>query len=380
MQAINEISNHFKIVLLGDDNTGKTTLLIRSTEGKFRDKYVATYGVEAGVKTVVIKNDKNEDEKVKFNIYDISVRDGLEKFAQYTTSKAQACILTIKLNQPLEKIKKGIQETYEKFKEFIPEGALVYLAGTHLNPNKFDEGVLSDWTKLLNDTFVEAQNHINNKQRKHKCQGFKLLELSNQNSKNELDELFKNIAKDTITNEQEKSAKANAPAYKSSYFKKYPLKLLQSSQKELIPIAKLINELVSEINSNWPYPNKERKAIKALVLLKLYNELINNNIPEKNEQALTKIIDDLHKDKSNIMQQLVDQFDIKSKITKDILAKAQEQLDVLDDVTKIKNILLKGNNSSRTRHLLEKEGFTEPRGLTTINGEEARNHTFAKFS
>jgi len=82
----------FKIILIGDSNTGKTSLINRYINKRFEDKYHCTIGVDFLMKKIYIDNTL-----IKLQIWDTA---GMEKYKQITSSYyrgAQACIVVFDL-------------------------------------------------------------------------------------------------------------------------------------------------------------------------------------------------------------------------------------------------------------------------------------------
>ena len=70
--------NTYKVVLLGDGYSGKTTLVLRLINGEFRTKYVATMGVEVHpFRFQVCSGTTKEVQRICFNLWDTA---GQEKY------------------------------------------------------------------------------------------------------------------------------------------------------------------------------------------------------------------------------------------------------------------------------------------------------------
>ncbi len=68
----------FKIILIGDSNIGKTSIINRYIHNTFNDKYICTIGVDFMMKTLVV-----EETQIKLQIWDTA---GMERYKQLTTS------------------------------------------------------------------------------------------------------------------------------------------------------------------------------------------------------------------------------------------------------------------------------------------------------
>ena len=70
----------FKILLIGDSNVGKSSMLVRFTDGTFSDKFTTTIGVDYKIRSIQIKVDDRE-KTIKLHIWDTA---GQEKFKTIT--------------------------------------------------------------------------------------------------------------------------------------------------------------------------------------------------------------------------------------------------------------------------------------------------------
>lgn len=78
-----------KLIIIGDSGVGKTNILIRFCEDKFKSSYVATIGVDFKIKTIDVKG-----KPIKLQIWDTA---GQERFKNVTQAyyKGAAGIIMI---------------------------------------------------------------------------------------------------------------------------------------------------------------------------------------------------------------------------------------------------------------------------------------------
>jgi small GTP-binding protein len=113
----------YKILIVGDINTGKTSILDQFTNGNFDGAYISTIGIDFNVKMVNI----DEDTKVKLQIWDTC---GQERFRALTRSyyrNANAIIIVydITSRKSFENAKIWIKE----FEQYLDPGVLPILVG-----------------------------------------------------------------------------------------------------------------------------------------------------------------------------------------------------------------------------------------------------------
>lgn len=78
MTHSNDYDFLFKILLIGDSGTGKSSLLQRYSENNFQNTYISTIGVDFKIKTIEL-----DDKIIKLQIWDTS---GQERFRSITSS------------------------------------------------------------------------------------------------------------------------------------------------------------------------------------------------------------------------------------------------------------------------------------------------------
>jgi len=113
----------FKILIVGDINTGKTAILDQFTNGHFDHTYISTIGIDFNVKIVAL----DKDTKVKLQVWDTC---GQERFRALTRSyyrNAQAIIIVydITSRESFEKSKVWIKEV----ENYVDKSVLVVLVG-----------------------------------------------------------------------------------------------------------------------------------------------------------------------------------------------------------------------------------------------------------
>jgi small GTP-binding protein len=102
----------FKIILIGDANTGKTSLINRYITNSFMDRYICTVGVDFMMKTITY-----DGQTIKLQIWDTA---GMERYKQITTSYyrgAQAAIICFDLTS---------KESFKSMNKWIDEFSLHY--------------------------------------------------------------------------------------------------------------------------------------------------------------------------------------------------------------------------------------------------------------
>ena len=92
---MNLVSARFKIVLVGDENVGKTSLVRRFVDDQFSESYIPTLGFQIFLKSLNIK-----EYSVDFNIWDIAGQQRFELVRRNYYSHCQGFLLVLDLTKP----------------------------------------------------------------------------------------------------------------------------------------------------------------------------------------------------------------------------------------------------------------------------------------
>jgi small GTP-binding protein len=163
----------FKIILIGDSNTGKTSLINRYINNNFKDKYHCTIGVDFLMKKIYF-----EDILVKLQIWDTA---GMEKYKQITSSYyrgAQGCIVVFDLTN-IESFY-SLQKWIDDYCQISKNQNNIYIVG-----NKCD---LNDNFQVSNEDVIKFCKNNN---------GFKYVQTSAKTGEN-VQKIFEDISKELI--------------------------------------------------------------------------------------------------------------------------------------------------------------------------------------
>ncbi|MHA1991548.1 MAG: Rab family GTPase [Candidatus Hodarchaeales archaeon] len=108
----------YKILLLGDDAVGKTSIIHKYVENKISESYSATIGVD--IMNTLVKTKGNQN--VSLNIWDIAGQTLFKSIRNkfYTGAEAAIVIFDVTRQRTFEHIKEWILETTAELKTEIP--------------------------------------------------------------------------------------------------------------------------------------------------------------------------------------------------------------------------------------------------------------------
>lgn len=90
-----------KVVLVGDENVGKTSIIIRFTEKRFIESYRPTLGVDFAVKVVELKGDDNKRKSIKLACWDLGGQEQYRTLRKFYLSGARGCIIVFDVTNPV---------------------------------------------------------------------------------------------------------------------------------------------------------------------------------------------------------------------------------------------------------------------------------------
>lgn len=146
----------FKIILIGDANIGKTSLINRYVNKVFNDKYICTIGVDFMMKSIIY-----EDQTIKLQIWDTA---GMEKYKQITVSYyrgAQAAIVCFDLTNKtsFENVSRWIGEFTQNCNPMFQK--IIILVGNKADltdEREVKQEEIDTYTTLNNYTYYECSS------------------------------------------------------------------------------------------------------------------------------------------------------------------------------------------------------------------------------
>ena len=151
----------FKYIIIGDSSVGKSSILLRYTEGGFREEYSATIGVEFGAKNINIKDkiyrvqiwDTAGQENFRsitrsyyknsvcaLIVYDISSKESFNNISKWMSdckNQSPKNILMILIGNKMDLIEKR-EVTYEEGKEFADKNDMLFFETSAKTGNNID--------------------------------------------------------------------------------------------------------------------------------------------------------------------------------------------------------------------------------------------------
>jgi Ras-related protein Rab-6A len=106
----------FKLLLVGEPECGKTSLIKRYVENFFEEGYQITLGVDFLSKTIQLPDENGQDQELIYQIWDVAGQSGFTNFRHLYLKKAHGVFLVFDLSRPgetfdkLDRWRKDVQE------------------------------------------------------------------------------------------------------------------------------------------------------------------------------------------------------------------------------------------------------------------------------
>ena len=168
----------FKLIIIGDTNTGKSCLLQRFADDSYTNEFISTIGVDFKVKTITIN-----DKMIKTQIWDTAGQDRFRSITNSYYRGAHGIIISYDITNKQSFV--NIERWMRNVKDFGSDNAVKILIGT-----KSD---LEEKRKVSKKELEDLANELD----------MKYIETSAKDNKN-VDELFIIICKEILNNMTEK--------------------------------------------------------------------------------------------------------------------------------------------------------------------------------
>ena len=115
----------FKLLLVGEPEVGKTSLIKRYVDNFFEEGYQITLGVDFLSKTVILERDEGEQELI-YQIWDVAGQSGFTNFRHLYLKKAHGVFLVFDLTRSEETLTK-LERWRDDVKEQSPNAKIIVI-------------------------------------------------------------------------------------------------------------------------------------------------------------------------------------------------------------------------------------------------------------
>jgi small GTP-binding protein len=137
----------YKIVVAGDGNVGKTSLIRRYCEGKFEESRITTLGVDFQTKVVTVG-----EQLVKLSIWDVAGQDRFLSFRDTFYPGAHAVALVYDVTTPSTFF--NLMHWRDEIQSAVPNVSMVVIGNKNDLFNVIPADEAKGWAKSLNMAFL----------------------------------------------------------------------------------------------------------------------------------------------------------------------------------------------------------------------------------
>ncbi len=145
----NQPTSTFKVVIAGEANVGKTTLIRRYCTGKFRESRVMTIGVDFQIQVMVI-----DGRPVKLSIWDIAGQERFDSFRDAFYKGARAIALVYDVNDPASF--SGLTRWQAESRRECPQARFLVVGNKIDLPRQVSQDFVVAWTQAQKLPYLET--------------------------------------------------------------------------------------------------------------------------------------------------------------------------------------------------------------------------------
>lgn len=139
----------FKVVVAGEAEVGKTTLIRRYCTGKFRESRIMTIGVDFQVQVLVI-----DGRPIKLSIWDIAGQERFDSFRDVFYRGARAIALVYDVNDPASF--SGLTRWQAEARRECPQARFMVVGNKIDLPRQVSKDFVQAWTKAQRLPYLET--------------------------------------------------------------------------------------------------------------------------------------------------------------------------------------------------------------------------------